>query len=334
MTGGYLVRRVGQFLIVLWGAATLNFILPRLAPGDPVRNRLLSLAAQGGVQQEGINQMVKSYDAQYGLDQPIWHQYLIYLWNALHLNFGYSISNYPTHVSTLIFGALPWTIGLLATATIIAFAMGTLLGALIAWPASPRELNYLVVPLMGLSAIPYYLLGLILIFLFTIVMQLFPSSGGYTAGAIPNLSAGFSLDVLKHSLLPGFSIALASTGLWALSMRGMMVTTSGEDYVEFAEAKGLKKARVFFTYGLRNAILPQTTSFALSLGTIVSGSVIVEVVFGYPGVGSLLFSAIQSQDYFLIYGIVLIIVVAIALATLIVDLVYPLLDPRIAYKRQ
>lgn len=333
MPVAYALRRFGQFLIVLWGAATLNFALPRLAPGDPVRDRLLNLAASGGVQQQGISEMVQAYNRQYGLDQPIWLQYLDYLWNSLHLDFGYSIANYPTRASTLILGALPWTVGLLLTSTLLAFLIGTILGALIAWPRSPRALQYLVVPMMGLSSVPYYLFGLVLVFLFAITVPAFPASGGYAEGAVPVLSGSFVLDVLHHSLLPAASITVSAIGFWALGMRGMMVTTTGEDYVSFAEAKGLKGGRIFFRYALRNAILPQSTSFALSLGHIVSGSVIVEVVFGYPGVGSLLFSAITNQDYFVIYGIVFMVVLAIAIATLLVDLLYPVLDPRIAYRR-
>jgi peptide/nickel transport system permease protein len=333
MRPDYLLRRIGQFFIVLWGAATLNFFLPRLAPGNPVRERLLSAVSQGGPLQAGLEEMVQAYNIQFGLDKPLYIQYLLYLWNVLRLDFGYSIADYPNKVMTLIMHALPWTIGLLLVATILSFLIGTLLGALMAWPGSPRFLRYLVAPMMALSAIPYYMLGLVLIYLFGIVWPLFPLSGGYSFGVIPRLTLPFLLDVAHHALLPALSIVLVSMGAWALGMRGMMVTTAGEDYMTFAEAKGLRGPRIFLQYAVRNAVLPQITAFALSLGQVVSGSVVVEVVFSFPGIGNLLLRAINGSDYFVIYGVVFVTVLAIVLATIVIDLAYPFLDPRISYRR-
>ena len=328
----YLSRRLLQFVAVLWGAATLNFFIPRLAPGNPVRDQLTQMASQGGYLQAGIEEMVKAYDQQFGLDQPLWLQYLRYLGSVLHLDFGYSLSQYPVRVITLIQAALPWTIGLLLASTILAFVLGTLLGAIIGWTRSPRALRYLVLPLLVFSSIPYYLLGLILVYALAVAHPLFPLSGGYSVSSVPGLSLPFALDILRHSLLPAFSIVLAGMGFWGLGMRGMMVTTGGEDYMLFAEAKGLKGSRMLLRYAVRNAVLPQFTSLAIALGHIVSGSVIVEVVFAFPGIGSLLVKAISGSDFFLLYGIVFIIILAISIATLLIDLVYPLLDPRIAYR--
>src|SRR5579883_774223 len=307
MQTSYVFKRIGLFFVVLWGAATLNFIIPRLAPGDPVRERLYEMAAQGGYLQQGIEQMVKAYDQQFGLDQPLYIQYFRYLWDTLHLDFGYSLAQYPARVLPLILAALPWTIGLLAVSTLLAFAVGTILGALISWPKSPKFLQYLIGPLMTLSSIPYYLFGLILIYLFAISLKIFPLSGGYTIGSIPTFSLPFILDILHHAILPALSMILA-------------------------EAKGLKEGRIFFRYAVRNAILPQFTSLAIALGHVVSGSVLVEVVFGFPGIGTLLYKAISGSDYFVIYGVVFIVILAISLATLLIDLVYPLLDPRITYR--
>jgi peptide/nickel transport system permease protein len=194
-------------------------------------------------------------------------------------------------------------------------------------------LRYVVGPMMALSSIPYYLFGLILVYVFGELIPLFPLSGGYSIGSQPELTPTFVLDVIGHALLPAFSIIIAATGLWALSMRAMMITTEGEDYMTFAQAKGLREWRIFLTYGVRNAVLPVVTSLAIRLGQVVSGSVVVEIVFGYPGIGNLLFQAIAASDYFLIYGVVFITVMAIALATLLIDLTYPLLDPRITYRR-
>ena len=328
----YLVRRLGQFVIVLWGAATLNFLVPRLAPGNPVRERLMTAMQNPGPSQQGIEEMVKSYNVQFGLDQPLYVQYYKYLLAAAQLDFGYSIAQYPTRVMPMITAALPWTIGLLTIATIVSFVVGTLLGALVAWPRAPQWLGYFVSPLMATSAIPYYLLGLILVYLLCIIVPIFPTSGGYTIGTIPNLSPSFIADVVYHAILPGASIVLAAAGFWALGMRAMMVTVEGEDYMTFADAKGLKPNRIFYHYGVRNAILPQVTAFAIRLGHVVSGSVVVEIVFGYPGIGSLLLQAINGSDYFVIYGVVFITVLAITLAMLLIDLAYPLLDPRVSYR--
>jgi peptide/nickel transport system permease protein len=333
MRRDYTIRRLIQFVVVLWGAATLNFILPRVAPGNPIRERLRNAMLTGGTVQAGIEDMVRAYNQQFGLDRPLWEQYVLYLWHILRLDFGYSIAQYPSKVMPMILAALPWTIGLLLAATILSFIVGTFLGALIAWPRSPAVLQHLVIPLMGLSSVPYYLLGLVLVYVLGIVIPVFPLSGGYAVGVVPELSLPFILDVAAHSLLPAMSIVIAAIGFSALGMRGMMVTTAGEDYIGFAEAKGLPDRRIFTHYALRNAILPQVTSFALSLGYVVSGSVVVEVVFGYPGIGTLLLQAISGLDYFLIYGIVFITVLAIDIATTAIDLLYPFLDPRISYRR-
>lgn len=329
MTRKYLLQRLGLFFVVVWGAATLNFFLPRLAPGDPVRSRLFAMMTTGGYQQTGIEEMVKSYQARFGLDKPLYQQYLNYLWDTAHFNFGYSLSFFPVKAIDLIMRALPWTIGLLTVTTILSFTIGTLLGALIAWPKSPKFLEALVAPMLVLAAVPYYLLALILVYIFAFTLKWFPLSGGYQPGTLPEASWSFWWDVIKHSILPALSIILAAIGSWAIGIRAMMVTTGGEDYMTFAEARGLGDSTIFTRYALRNAMLPQFTALALSLGNVVSGALIVEVVFTYPGVGSLLYGAIQTADYFIIYGVVFMVILTIALATLLVDLLYPFLDPRI-----
>jgi peptide/nickel transport system permease protein len=329
----YLAKRFGVFLLIVWLAATLNFFLPRLSGQDPVRVKLLQQAQLGGYVQTGIEAMVKEYDRRFGLDKPLWRQYLTYLRDVSRLNFNYSIANYPRTVSELIAEAIPWTIGLLGTTTLLSFSIGTFLGALLAWPRAPRWMRYLMPPLWALHAIPFFLFGLILIYLLAFQVRLFPMFGGYSAGAFPGPTLEFAADVVKHAVLPALSIILVATGGWALAMRGMMVTTQGEDYVIFAEAKGLKSLTIFVRYCVRNAILPQTTALALALGQILSGAVLVEVIFGYPGVGTLLFLAIRENDHFLIQGIVFTVIMALGLATLLLDAIYPLLDPRITYRR-
>ena len=189
-------------------------------------------------------------------------------------------------------------------------------------------------PLWALHAIPFFLLGLVLIYLFAFRFPVLPMFGGYSAGAFPALTVRLRRSTcVRHAILPALSIVLVATGGWALAMRGMMVTTQGEDYVTFAEAKGLRSRTIFLRYCVRNALLPQATGLALALGQIVSGAVLVEVIFGYPGIGTVLFQAIRENDHFLIQGIVFTVIVALGLATLILDVVYPLLDPRISYRK-
>jgi peptide/nickel transport system permease protein len=191
----------------------------------------------------------------------------------------------------------------------------------------------LLPPLFTFSVVPYYLLGLILAYILAFKLRVFPMSGSSAYGTAASWSPGFVIDVLYHSILPALSIVLASLGFWALGMRAMMVSVSGEDYMIYAEAKGLKSKRIFLGYAMRNALLPQTTTLALSLGTILSGALLVEIVFGYAGMGAVLFRAVTAFDYFTIYGVVFFIIVGVAFATLVLDLTYPLLDPRIRYQK-
>jgi peptide/nickel transport system permease protein len=329
----YILRRFGVFLLIIWLAATLNFFLPKLSGQDPVRTKLLAEASLGGYVHAGIEDMVKEYQLKFGLDKPLWRQYLNYMDDVAHGDLNYSISNYPRTVASMIAEALPWTLGLLGLTTLFSFAAGTVLGALLAWPGAPGWMRWLMPPLWALHAIPFFLLGLVLMYLFAFQLQWFPIFGGYSAGASPGATLTFALDVLRHAVLPALSIVLVSIGGWALAMRGMMVTTMGEDYVTFAEAKGLRGSTIFMRYCIRNAILPQTTGLALALGQILSGAVLVEVVFGYPGIGALLFQAIKESDFFLIQGIVFTVIVALGFATFVLDVIYPWLDPRISYRR-
>lgn len=333
MRADYVIRRIGVFLIIVWVAATINFIGPRLTGQDPVKDRIMEQALQGGYVQQGMNEMAKVYSAKFGLDRPLWEQYVTYLGDVARLNFGYSITNYPKTVNEMIGEALPWTIGLLGVSTIIAFLLGTFLGAIMAWPRSPRFVQFLLPPLLTFSAVPYYLLGLVLLYFLAFQTKLLPIFGGYTAGTIPSLTLPFILDVLQHALLPALSIVLAGIGFWGLGMRAMMVTVQGEDSMLFAEAKGLRGKTLFLRYAVRNALLPQVTAAVLALGQILSGAVLVEVVFAYPGIGTVLYYSIRNFDYFVIQGIVFTVILSIGFATLVLDLIYPLLDPRITYRR-
>src|SRR6201981_2462366 len=334
MQDAYVARRFGIFLLSVGTTATLNFFLPRLSGQDPVRTKLLQQAALGGYVQGGIEEMTREYEQRFGLDKPLWRQYVTYLGDTARLDFNYSIAHYPRTVRELIADSLPWTIGLLGTTTLLSFGIGTLLGALLAWPRAPRWMAWLMPPLWALHAIPFFLLGLILTYLLAFRMPLLPIFGGYSAGVIPAFSWRFAWDVLQHALLRALSIILVATGGWALGMRGMMVTTMGEDYVVFAEAKGLRASTVFMRYCGRNGILPQGTELELARGQILSGAVLVEVIFGYPGIGTLLYQAVRENDHFVIQGIVFTVIVALGLTTFVLDVIYPWLDPRISYSRR
>lgn len=328
MTLWIVARRFGMLLLVIWLASTVIFFVPRLAPRNPIEDKLLAQTEQGASATD-MKALVEAYNAKFGLDRPLWRQYLSFMADTARFDLGYSIAYYPSRTTEMIASALPWTIGLLTTTTLLGFAFGTILGALTVWQGASSVYRYLVPFLMIFSAIPFYLIGLVLIYVFAYQLGWFPLGGGKGIRSDAALSWAMVPEILHHSILPALSILLATVGVWALSMRGMMVTVQGEDYMTFAEALGLRDRRRFLQYGVRNAILPQVTLLALSLGHVISGSILVELVFGYPGVGQQLFRAIQHLDYFVIYGIVFILICTIALSMLIMDLIYPLLDPRI-----
>lgn len=330
---GYLLRRIGFFLVIVWVAATVNFLLPRLTGQDPIREKLMREALLGGATQTGLEEIIKVYELKFGLDRPFYVQYFAYLGDIVRGDFNYSIAHYPNRVVDMILAALPWTVGLLGVTFLLSFATGTLLGALFGWPRAPRSLQWIFGPLLSLNAVPYFLLGLLLLYFLAFAVRIFPSGGGYERGTIPSLTPGFIVNIIYHSILPALSIMLAQMGGWALGMRAMMVTTQGEDYMLFADAKGLSERTLFFRYAVRNAILPQVTGLALLLGQLISGAVLVEWVFQYPGIGSILFRAIRESDYFVVQGIVFFLIVTVGFATLLLDLIYPLLDPRISYER-
>lgn len=329
----YVIRRLLMFVVIIWAASTLNFFLPRISGGDPIRSRLLQQAAAGGATQRGMEQMVEVYQAKFGLDDPLLQQYFVYLKDIARFDLGISMANYPMTVVGVMRSAVPWTIGLLFTTTLLAFLFGTLLGALLGWRHTPKFVQYLFPPLLLFSAVPFFLLGLVLLYLFAFQWPMFPLFGGYQPGTFPEWSWSFAWNVLKHAVLPALSILLASMGFWALGMRGMMITAEGEDYMVFAEASGMKNYTLFFHFAVRNALLPQTTALGLSLATILSGGLLVEVIFSYPGVGGMLYQAILQFDYFVIQGIIFTIVLCVSFTTLVLDLIYPILDPRISYSR-
>ena len=328
----YVLRRLAVFFIIIWAAATVNFILPKFTGMDPVRQKLLQEATRGGYVQQGMQQMEQIYRQKFGLDKPLWQQYLTYLNDLAHLDLNYSIAMYPRKTIEVIGDGIAWTISLLTMTTVLAFLLGSLAGGVMAWPRSPKWLGYLFAPFLTLSAVPYYLLGLTLMYFLGFQARWLPMFGGFSPGTIVQFSLPAILDIAAHTVLPALSLILSAIGFWALGMRSMMVTVQGEDYMILAEAKGLKDRTLLYRYAVRNAILPQITSLAIALGHVVSGAVLVEVVFAYPGIGNILYRSIRDSDFFVINGVIILIIVAIAVTTLLLDLSLPLLDPRITYK--
>jgi peptide/nickel transport system permease protein len=333
LNANYVLRRFGMFLLTIWIGATVIFFIPRLAPGDPFTTIVTRMEAQG-IQVEGSDQMIQSWRARFGLDKPLHIQYLAYMRNMLTLNLGYSLTNFPTEVINLIQRSIPWTIGLLLTATLLSFFIGNLIGTLIAWRRSPKLLRTLLPFTLVFTSIPFYMLGILLIYLFSVILHWFPTYGAFQRGLQESWNLPFIRSLIYHGTLPASAIILASMGFWALGMRGMMITTAGEDYILLANAKGLMPGYVLWRYTVRNAILPQVTALSLSLGGIAGGSMLVEMLFSYPGMGYLLNTAIMGSDYTLIQGIVFIMILGISLGAFIIDLLYPILDPRITYEKR
>lgn len=332
LTTGYVVRRVGLFFLTVWIGATLIYIIPRMMPGDPVSAVVSRMIEQSG-RIENSAQLIEAWRKKFGLDDPPLVQYGRYVTNMLTLDLGYSLSSFPSRVSDLIARGLPWTIGLLAIATVISFVLGNTIGALLGWRRTPRIIKSLLPATLIFTSVPFFMLGMLLIYFFAYIVRIFPASGSAGRGIEVQFSLEYILSVIQHGTLPALAIVIASMGFWALGMRGMMITTDGEDYMILAQAKGLRPNRIFWRYSVRNAILPQVTGLALSLGSIVAGSILVEYVFAYPGTGYLLYLGIVNSDFTLIQGIVFVIIVATSFAVLMIDLLYPLIDPRITYQR-
>jgi peptide/nickel transport system permease protein len=335
MSVRYLIKRFGIFLLIIWVASTLNFVIPRLAPGDPI-SAILGRMEEQGATVANSSQLIGEFRERFGLDDPIYVQYVKYLWALVRFDLGYSIAFFPARVTDIVGGALPYTIGLLTVSTLITFVLGVFAGALLVWHATPRAARIVITFFMMLAPIPYYLLAIIFVSVLAFSLGIFPYSGVVSVGRLPSqgFDLGYILDIIYHSTLPALSIIIAGIGGWILGMRGMMVTVLGEDYLTLAEAKGLRERRIFFSYAMRNAMLPQFTGLAISLGYVVSGATIVELIFSYPGMGYRLFQAINTNDFPVIQGITFFLVVSIAVAILVIDLIYPLLDPRITYSRR
>jgi peptide/nickel transport system permease protein len=324
----HLIRRLGFYLVALWASVTLNFFIPRLSPGDPAEALLARM--HGRISPAALHAL----EIQYGVgNEPVFTQYVQYLNNTLHGDLGTSFTSFEP-VTNVIARDLPWTLLLVGVALILSFVLGTLLGIAVAWWRGSAMDTVLMPVFTFLSAIPYFWFALALVFIFGYSLGWFPSLGGYDIYSYsPGWDLGFILSAMQYAVLPAFTIVVGSIAGWMLGMRNTMISTLSEDYVLMAEAKGLSRWRVMTIYAARNAILPNITSFALSLGFVVSGSLLTEIVFNYPGIGYALLQAVQNKDYPEIQGLFLIITVAVLAANFLADLVYVILDPRVRSER-
>jgi peptide/nickel transport system permease protein len=318
----FVARRLGFYLVAAWAAITINFLLPRAMPGNPAE---AMLAKYPHLSRSAYKALAAAFGV--GHDGSLGHQYITYLGNLLHGNFGTDILEYPASVSSVLFAALPWTLILVGTATVLSFVLGTGLGIVAAWRRGgwvERSLPFFTF----LQATPYFFLALLIINLFALDLHLLPSQLGYGIGIVPGWTWTFIGSAVSHSILPALTIVATSIALWMLGMRNMMITTMAEDYVLVAQAKGLRTRTILGRYAARNAILPSISAFAMSVGFVVSGALVMEVVFSYPGVGFLLYNAVTSSDYPLAQAIFLMIALAVLAANVVADIVNMCIDPR------
>ncbi len=328
----HMLRRISFYLFAIWIAVTLDFFIPRLAPGDPVAAIVGKMSTKGYV----TPAMKQTLSAMFGLDtrDPLWVQYFKYLGNLLHGNLGNSIQYFPTPVIKIIGQDIGWSVMLGGVAVVLSFAIGCLLGILVAWKRGTL-LDTILSPVMNfLSAIPYFWLALISLYVFSYLLSWFPLSGGYDSA---NIDPGWTLDyigsVIQYAFLPALTLIISSLAGWMLTMRNSMITTLSEDYVLMAKAKGLPEGRIMFWYAARNAVLPNVTGFAIAIGAIVGGQLLTEMVFSYPGIGYALLQAVNQQDYAMVQSIFLIITLAVLGANFLADVLYVFLDPRVRVGR-
>jgi peptide/nickel transport system permease protein len=317
----YFERKLLIYILTFFVAVTIDWLIPRFMPGNPVQ----ALLGRADLRAEAAEVMYGYYTRAFGLDVPVWQQYLNF-WNALlHGDLGTSVLLFPTPVTEAIKDAIPYSLLLLIPAILLSWLAGNWFGA---FAARSKRLDNTLLPIgYLLTATPYMWLGLLLAWSLGIVLDIFPISGAYSFAMRPHLSWAFAGSVLQHWFLPFFSLFLVMFGGWAIGMRNMIIYELEADYAHYLEALGAPRGLVR-KYAFRNAVLPQLTGLALSLGTIVAGALATEIVFSYPGLGYLILQAIQNQDYFLLQGCFLFIIFGVLLANFVIDIVYVMVDPR------
>ena len=325
-----LIRRLSIYLLAIWAAVTINFFLPRLAPGDPARVVFDRLSQHGAVNLAYLQALENEFGVSH---EPLWIQYFKYLNNLLHGNLGVSTTYYPSSVGDVINLDIRWTLVLLTVSVFISFALGTLIGVFMAWKRGSSFDTMLSSVMTFLYSILYPWLALLAAYFIGFKAGWLPFSDGYDLSVTPGWSLDFIASAVQHAILPALTIVVSTIAGWMLTMRNSMITTLSEDYITMARAKGLTTRRVMFAYAARNAILPSVTGFAIALGAVVGGQLLVEIVFSYPGIGYALYQGILNQDYALADGVLLLVIVATVVMNMIVDLLYTVLDPRTRQER-
>jgi peptide/nickel transport system permease protein len=329
---GYLVRRLALYVGSLWGAFTVTFLFFRLIPGDPIETFITSLQQAYVYNVEASQEVIDHYRKLFGLEGNLFQQYLHYMQQLLIAHdFGPALLDFPTPAQVIVLRALPWTIGLLGLSAGISWVCGLALGTLVGWRRTARGAQWLTNVAIAFSHVPYYFVALMLLFFLAYRLALLPSSAAYDSYLRPGLSPPFVLSVVHHGLLPAISIVVIAVCNWMIATRMLVVTTLGEDYLTFADAKGLHPRHILAHYALRNCYLPLVTGFAITLGFLFNGNVLVERVFNYPGVGNLLVQAIGILDFDTIQAIVALVIFSVLTANLVIDLLLPVLDPRVKY---
>lgn len=320
----FIARRLGFYLVAAWASLTLNFFLPRMMPGDPAS--AIFARFQGRLRPEEIEALRKAYGLS---DAPLLQQYVTYLTHALRGDFGVSISAFPAQVTTVIATGLVWTLLLGGVSLLIGFVLGSLIGVFGGWKRGGWLDSVLPPLLIFVGSFPYFWLASVALFFLSFQFNWFPLRHAYADTLAPAMTLEFVGSVAKHLVLPAGTILLVSVGGWVLGMRNTMIAILAEDYITMAEAKGLSQRRIMFRYAARNALLPNVTAFGMALGFILSGALLTEIVFSYPGLGYQLLQAVRNLDYPLMQGIFLMITFAVLGANLLVDLLYVRLDPRV-----
>jgi peptide/nickel transport system permease protein len=325
----YLLKRIGQCVLVVFIGINLAYVVTHATPIDPVEQSISVVTSFGNTAPEAIEQMRESLKELYGLGGSGWEQYVTFWSRVLRADFGPSLSAFPTPVSSLIRRALPWTMGLLIVSTLLTWVIGNLLGGLAGYYQRSRGLKFMGVVAMGLHPIPYYIIALMLLIVFGFLWPILPITGGSAMNLPQGWTWAFVGSVVKHSILPALSLILIGVGSWFLGMRSLVSNIVTEDYVTYAELAAVDRTRILSSYVMRNALVPQVTGLAMSLGGIFNGAIITEKVFGYPGVGTLLVDAVYAGDYGLVLGVTTISIIAVSIGVLVIDLLYPMLDPRV-----
>jgi len=322
----YVLRRLGFFALTLWAALTVNFFIPRFMPGSPLQ--ALRARTYNKLSPAALEEMLTSFG--YKPHENVGVQYLDYLGHMFTGNWGVSIGSALGEPITKIVGqALPWTLGLVGVATVLAFLAGSVIGVVAGWRRGGAVDSILPSVFVVTSALPYFWVGLLLILVFSVwTGGWLPSDFNYDSSVQPGLTAEFVLDVLRHAILPGLTIFITAVGGWVLTMRNNMISTLAEDYIRMGRAKGLTNRKIMYQYAARNAFLPNLSGFAMSLGFVISGAILVEYVFNYPGLGYLLYNAVQNTDYPLMQVLFMLFTVAVLVAVLLCDFATAWLDPR------